>query len=91
MIEMLNKIMDILDGSHAILPGFSKPKAPAALPPPPTREDPSIAAAREKLRLSAKRRKGRRASVLTSNQGVDGKPAIIKTASLGGQDNKLSI
>ncbi len=48
------------------------PKTPAVepLPPLPTREDPSVKAARDREKLEAGRRKGRRATVLTSGQGV---------------------
>ena len=51
--------------------GFSKPKAPAPLPPFPTREDPAIAEARRRQISLEKRRKGRRASILTSGSGLD--------------------
>ena len=51
-----------------ILPGFGgdAPPAPTPLPPVPTRADPEIAASKERLRQSELRRKGRRASILTS-------------------------
>ena len=63
-----------------ILPGFS-PKAPSlppAPPPPPLRadpvkeiqEDPQVAEAKKKQRLADKQRRGRRATILTSGQGV---------------------
>lgn len=53
-------------------PGFSSstPSVPPP-PPPPTREDPEVKAAREKTRLAALQRKGRRASILTGGQGVE--------------------
>ncbi len=37
---------------------------------PPGREDPAIALAKERLRLQEKRRRGRRASILTGPSGV---------------------
>ena len=40
------------------------------LPPLPTKADPEIAEARKRQRLSAKLRKGRRRSILTSGSGV---------------------
>lgn len=85
---MIETMINIFPGKGV----FSKPDAPAALPPPPTFDDPAIAAAKEKLRLSEKRRKGRRASVLTSNRGVDNNSPVIKrVAALGGdRDAKLS-
>lgn len=51
--------------------GGSAPSLPPAPPPPPKRDDPDVTAAREKARLAELRRKGRRASVLTSGSGVD--------------------
>jgi len=55
-----------------LLPGFSGgPSAPPPAPPPPTREDPAIAEAKDKLRRSELTRKGRRAAVLTSGNGLD--------------------
>lgn len=69
------------------------PKIPgvAALPKIPTTEDPSVAAAKEKLRLSEKKRKGRRASVLTSSRGVEKETGIIKrSAALGANPEKLA-
>ena len=91
-IEFVNRVLDIMDGSHAIFPGFSKPKAPAPLPAPPKIDDPAVTAARERLRLSEKRRKGRRAAILTSNRGVENNSPVIKRSSaLGGITNeKLS-
>lgn len=59
------------------LPGFDKifgaPKPPELpVPPPlPERTDPAVAEAKEKLRLSERRRRGRRAAVLTGGRGVE--------------------
>ena len=56
------------------LPGFSQ-NAPA-LPPPPARvvkrDDPAIAAASRKQRLSDLRRKGRASTIITGGLGVTG-------------------
>jgi len=92
MINMLNNVLDIMDGSHAVFPGFSpKQSAPEALPPPPKLDDPAVDAARERLRLSLKKRRGRIASILTSNRGVDNNAPVIKRSSaLGGTDSRLS-
>lgn len=62
----------------------SKPKDPEALPEPVTRADPAIAAAKEKTRLSRKKRQGRAASVLTSASGAQEQLGSVKQASLGG-------
>ena len=48
------------------LPGFApKPPSLPPTPTPPQRDDPAIAAARDKTRLSALQRKGRSASIRT--------------------------
>ena len=60
------------------LPGFSlfKPPKPAAaiLPPPPpplpTPEDPAVKARREKVRVSAQRRRGLGANILNRGGGL---------------------
>lgn len=44
---------------------------PAATPPPPTMEDPSIAEARKKQADAELRRRGRRASIMTSSRGTE--------------------
>lgn len=44
--------------------------SPEPLKPLPQREDPSVIESREKLRLSEKRRKGRRATILTGGRGI---------------------
>lgn len=49
----------------------SKPQMPAPPPPPPKRDDPEIAAAKDKQRMADLKRKGRAASVLTSGRGVE--------------------
>ena len=52
------------------LPGFGgAPSMPPPPPPPPTREDPAIADAKKKLRMSERQRQGRRASILTPPEG----------------------
>jgi hypothetical protein len=57
---------------HNILPGFGGgAPAPAPLAPLPTQEDPAIAEAKKNQRKSELRRKGRRASILTSGSGVE--------------------
>ncbi len=55
-----------------IFPGFGSPdiKSPEALPEPVKRDDPSVLAAKERLKQSQKRRKGRQASILTGPSGV---------------------
>ena len=74
------------------LPGFSSsaPAAPAPLPPLPEREDPAVIEARESLRLSEKRRRGRRASILTSGAGLDDELGFIRrpTANSVGSGNR---
>ena len=56
------------------LPGFS-PKTPRLPPPPPAppkRDDPAVVESKKKLRASELRRKGRRATILTGGEGVQG-------------------
>ena len=68
------------------LPGgtlFGGAKKLAPLPPLPTREDPSIAEAREKLRLSEKKRKGIGSTILTGGLG-DTTEALVTRPTLGG-------
>lgn len=51
-----------------LMPGFGGRGAisvPAPPPPPPTREDPSVSQAKENLRLSTLKRRGRAAAILT--------------------------
>lgn len=77
------------------LPGFGGggSSSPAPLQPLPTREDPSIAEAKEKLRLSEKRRKGRRASILTGSSGVEDDTLGVTRpeAGNGGRQSKLTL
>lgn len=62
----------------SIIPGFGSPSIPpppAPPPPPPDppkRDDPSVLKARADLEASEKRRRGRSASILTSQKGVVG-------------------
>ena len=86
-IEIINKALEILNRPF---PGFTSSPKSETLPPPPTLDDPAVAAAKEKLRLSEKRRKGRRASVLSSGQG-ENTGVIKRSAALGGQDQKLAV
>lgn len=77
-------------GVQAITP--KPPEAPGAPPAPPTRDDPAVAAARERLRLSEKRRRGRRAAILTSGRGVETPAGLIRrTAAIGTKDTKLGL
>jgi hypothetical protein len=74
----------------SFFPGFTKgPSAPTPSPAPVDREDPAAAAAKEKLRLAEKRRKGRRASILTDNQGAGEEGVIKRSAALGGGSGTL--
>lgn len=68
----------------------SKPDAPTPLPPPPKLDDPAVDTAREKLRLSEKRRRGRRASILTSQSGTTEATAGIKRPEVLGQTGSQS-
>ena len=64
--------------------GGGSPSIPAAPPPPPRREDPSIVEARQKARLARGRRRGRRATLLTSSEGVLGDPVLNQPAARNG-------
>lgn len=55
---------------------FSSPKKPAPLPPLPTREDPSIAAAAEKKRLAEGKRKGIGDTIVTGGLGITTDPTV---------------
>ena len=44
---------------------------PTPPPPPPTREDPEIRKARDTQRTAELRRRGRRATILTSGRGIE--------------------
>lgn len=62
-----------------LFPGFGGgPSAPPPLPPVPTREDPAIAEAKERLRLAERRRSGRRASNLTGSQETLGNSVVAR-------------
>lgn len=64
----------------SILPGksFISPDTPKVdpLPPPPTRDDPAIEAAKEAERLAMLRRKGRGATLLTGGGGLSGDASV---------------
>ena len=63
-----------------------KKQEPAPLPAVPTRDDPAILAAREKLRLSEQRRRGRAATNLTGGLGAtDVFRPVARTAQLLGE------
>jgi hypothetical protein len=74
-----------------LFPGFvSKPSAPApAAGPPVEKSDPAADAAKEKLRLSEKRRKGRLASILTGSSGSEKEGVIKTTSALGGTNGVI--
>ncbi len=57
-------------------PPVPLPPPPELPPPPPTPEDPAVDEARKKLRQSQLRRKGRRATILTSGLGDTGTAPI---------------
>lgn len=63
---------------------FGAPKMPAPPPPPPipTREDPAIAASKEKQRISDIARRGRASTILTGGLG-DVSEAEVKRPTLG--------
>lgn len=69
---------------------FAPPKPPSLPPPPPlpTEDDPAVEEARKKRRLAEIKRKGRRATILTSGLG-DGSEASVNrprlTNRLGGE------
>lgn len=72
------------------LPGFGGgPPAPAPLPPIPTREDPAVVEARNKLRQSELRRRGRAATMVAPSEGELGNPNVnrpqARSAQLLGQ------
>jgi len=50
--------------------------------PYPTREDPYVVAARERARIAALEAKGRKSTILTSGEGVEG-DAPVKRRVLG--------
>lgn len=59
---------------------FSPPKAamPEPLPPPPKEDDPAIEENKKKVRQSELRRRGRKASILTSGQGTLGEATTAR-------------
>ncbi len=62
-----------------LFPGFGgAPQVPPPPPPPPTREDPAVLAARERLRLSERRRVGRSATNLTGGGAGLGNSAVSR-------------
>lgn len=64
---------------------FKKPKAPKPTPLPPVvkREDREVARASEEARLAFGRRKGRKATILTSPLGTTDNTEISRKALLG--------
>ena len=63
-----------------------QPALPPPPPPPPTREDPAVLEAREKLRMSEKRRRGRAASVIAGkNEEALGEAPIVRPEATGAQ------
>jgi len=68
----------------ALVPDIPPP-TPASAKGIPGRADPKVAAARERLRLSEKKRIGRRASILTDSGGVNSNDTLIKRASKLGE------
>ena len=77
---------------HRFLPGgglFSTPTPPPVPPPPPPpeREDPAIAQARERLRQTERRRRGRRATILTGDQSQLGEGNVARPSA--GSSNLL--
>ena len=70
-----------------LLPGFGgSPQLPPPPPPIPTREDPAIAAAREKERLAALRRSGRRATNITGLNDQLGSARVVQPELRGGAE-----
>jgi hypothetical protein len=57
---------------------------PAPLPAPPTKEDPSVTAAKEAERLALARRQGRSSTILSSPLGA-GDPQNVNRPSLLGE------
>lgn len=66
-----------------IFEGESSPPPPPPPPPPPTLEDPEIEAARAAERVRLRRKKGRRATILTSPLGLQEKAPVQKQPLLG--------
>jgi hypothetical protein len=62
---------------------FATPKPPAPPPPPPTVEDPEVMRRREAERQARLRRRGLRASILTSGLGDTGTAPVQRPSLLG--------
>ena len=62
-----------------------KPKAPPPPPPPPPEpaKDPEVEEARSQERHSAKRRRGRQATILTGGLGLTDDPLVQQPKLLG--------
>ena len=60
-----------------------KPKLPDPPPPPPTPEDPAVQEARRQERLTARRRRGLAATILTGGEGDSGPVGNRRKALLG--------
>lgn len=65
-----------------MLPGFGSPKMPDPAPPPPKADDPAVTAAKEKLRLAEKQRKGRAATML-ADPATLGEPTLARPEARG--------
>ena len=67
----MSKVSSIVGGIiPGVLGGKDSAPEPAPLPPPVSRTDPAIEEARKRQRSAELERKGRRAAILTSGQGV---------------------
>lgn len=81
-----------------LLPGksiFSPPK-PKATPPPASaqpveRDDPNVVAAREELRKSELRRRGRKSTFLTGGSGLEDEEATLGRPKAGGSATATSL
>lgn len=71
----VRKVLDPLDITHSAAKkvGLAKDEKPLAVPPPPppSTEDVAIQEVKERARDTEARRRGRRASILTSSRGVE--------------------
>lgn len=65
-------------------PLLNKPKKPKKPPPPPTPQDPAIEDARRRERLRLKRRRGRKATILTGPLGDPSEAPVERKTLLGG-------
>lgn len=66
-----------------IFPGFGSTKIPDPPPPPPKDTDPAILAAKEDLRKSELRRKGRAATMLTASEDPLGATSLSRPEARG--------